>query len=133
MQSIAAAGLDPQVTMIVAHVPAGCDHGGATVGRDPGWPRYSGVPAYRKDPEKVLKDTDYIDCVNFARLIKNAKVFISTGFIDTTCASASVYAAFNEMPTGDKTIFTLPNTAHNNTSGSASKVCQALFKAEARR
>ena len=64
MQSIAAAGLDPQVTMIVAHVPAGCDHGGATVGRDPGWPRYSAVPAYRKDPEKVLKDTDYIDCVD---------------------------------------------------------------------
>ena len=133
MQSIAAAGLDPQVTMIAAHVPAGCDHGGATVGRDPGWPRYSGVPAYKKDPQKVLKDTDYIDCVNFARLIKNAKVFVSTGFIDTTCSSASVFAAFNEMPTKDKTIFTLPDTAHGTTVKPAMKVSYPMIREEAKR
>ena len=133
MQSIAAAGLDPQVTMIAAHVPAGCDHGGAAVGRDPGWPRYAGVPAYKKDPEKVLADADYIDCVNFARLIRNAKVFISTGFIDTTCSSASVFAAFNEMPTANKTMFTLPDTAHGTTVRPAMKVSQPMIREEAKR
>ena len=110
-QALAAGGLDPQVTLVTAHVPAICNHGGFAAGGDSGWPHYQNTPAYRKDPEAVLKASAYIDGVNFARNIK-ARVLITTGFIDRTCPPESVFAAFNVIPSARKELFCTPGANH---------------------
>ena len=111
-QALAAGGLDPQITMVVAHVPAICHHGGRARGTDSGWPHYYTTPAYKKNQKAVLDATSYFDGVNFARNIKTARVLITTGFIDRTCPSESVFAAFNTVPTANKKLLCTPTAAH---------------------
>ena len=111
-QALAAGGLEPRVTLVTAHVPAICNHGGFAAGGDSGWPHYQTIPAYRKNPEAVLKASAYIDGVNFARNIKNARVLITTGFIDRTCPSESVFAAFNTVPSANKKLLCTPEANH---------------------
>lgn len=103
-QALVAAGMDPQVTFCGALVPALCDHGGFDAGSESGWPRYHETEIYQNDPEKSLKVTDFIDVANFAMNITDAEVYVSAGFIDRTCPPASVYAAFNVIPSAKKTI-----------------------------
>ena len=111
-QALAAGGLDPQITMVVAHVPAICHHGGRARGSDSGWPHYYKTAAYRKNQQAVLDATSYIDGVNFARNIKNARVLMTTGYIDRTCPSESVFAAFNTIPSTNKKLICTPNANH---------------------
>ena len=111
-QALAAGGLDPAITMVVAHVPAICSHGGRNAGGDSGWPHYFQTPAYRKNRKAVLDATSYIDAVNFARNIKNARVLMTTGFIDRTCPSESVFAAFNIIPSTNKKLICTPAADH---------------------
>lgn len=108
-QSIAAAGLDPRVTLISAGVPAICDHTGKAVGRTNGWPRLADV-AGKPDP-KIMEVSRYFDCVNFATRAKAEAIF-SVGFIDGTCAPTSVYAAYNAWP-GKKQIINEPLMGHS--------------------
>jgi cephalosporin-C deacetylase-like acetyl esterase len=108
-QSIAAAGLDPRVTFIAPGVPAICDHTGRAIGRINGWPHM--VPDVNGKPdEKILQASRYFDCVNFAQRTKAEAIF-SVGFIDTTCAPTSVYAAYNCLP-GPKQIVNEPLMGH---------------------
>lgn len=111
-QALAAGGLDAQITMVVAHVPALCSHGGYAAGGVSGWPHYYRTPEYRKNKQAVLNASAYIDGVNFARNIKNARVLISTGFVDYTCPSESVFAAFNIIPSSDKKLICTPKANH---------------------
>ena len=111
-QALAAGGLDPQITMVVSHVPAICHHGGRARGTDSGWPHYYTIPAYKKNQKAVLNATAYIDGVNFARNIKNARVLVTTGFIDRTCPSESVFAAFNTIPSANKKLICTPTADH---------------------
>ena len=84
-QSLVAAALDPQVTLCVAGVPALGDHAGRLVGRQPGWPfLYSGKNGVPDNPA-ACKTAEYFDNNNFAKRIK-CETFVSTGFVDTTCA-----------------------------------------------
>jgi cephalosporin-C deacetylase-like acetyl esterase len=108
-QSIAAAGLDPRVTLICAGVPALCDHSGKVIGRANGWPRLVPDVDGKPDP-KVLQVARYFDCMNFASRAKAEAVF-SVGFIDTTCPPTSVYAAYNAIP-GKKQIINEPLMGH---------------------
>ena len=110
-QTLAAAGLDPQVTCIAAFVPAMCNHHGTEAGGISGWPHYHRTGNYRKNKAAVLKAASYIDAVNFARRIK-ADTYITTGFIDMTCPSESVYAAFNVIPVKNKVIVCAPRGTH---------------------
>ena len=92
-QSLVAAGLDPRVTLLIANVPAMCDHTGAING----WPRLvprdeNGVP----DPG-IQEVARYFDAMNFATRT-NADALVSVGFIDTTCRPTTVYAAYNNLP-----------------------------------
>ena len=103
-QALVAAALDPQVTLCIACVPALCDHGGNEVNRISGWPRYFSTQEYKNDPDKAAAALDMIDVVFFARKIKTAKVFVTVGFIDRTCVPDSVYAAYNVIPSKDKSI-----------------------------
>ncbi|MBO5823086.1 MAG: acetylxylan esterase [Lentisphaeria bacterium] len=111
-QALAAGGLDPQITMVVAHVPAICHHGGDARGTESGWPHYQLTPAYKKNRQAVLNATAYFDGVNFARNIKTPRVLITTGFIDRTCPPESVFAAFNTIPSTNKKLICTPEATH---------------------
>ena len=52
----------------------------------------------------------YFDPVNFAPMIK-IPVFVSCGFIDVTCQSSAIYAAYNELQ-GNKIMFHKPCNGH---------------------
>ena len=125
-QALVAAGLDPDVTCCVAHVPALCDHGGITIGRESGWPRFH----WRKEgrtPEAIAA-SDYVDAVNFAKRIKNAECFLSTGFVDLSCTPSSVYAAFNSIPSPRKQI--VNNVASDHTVPRACYQASNKFETE---
>lgn len=106
-QSLAAAGLDPRVTAVVATVPAMCDWGRTLSGSKGGWPNPF---ASAGDKEKMMQALPYFDA---AHLLKNAKATIVTeiGFIDFTCSSESVYAAINQSA-GKKIVLPVPYRAH---------------------
>ena len=110
-QSIAAAALDPQVTLVVAGVPAIGDHGGniAKNPRRPGWPQY--YYAQTAKPE-VVKATSYYDNIFFARRVK-CEVFLTTGLIDRTCPPTSVYLYFKNLKSAKKDLDVFPCGEHS--------------------
>lgn len=100
-QALIAAGLVPQVSCLVAYVPALCDHGGITIGRESGWPRFHWNENGRK-PEAIAA-ADYVDAVNFAtRINPDADCLLTSAYIDLSCNPASVYACFNTIPAKNK-------------------------------
>jgi len=108
-QSIAAAGLDPHVTLISAGVPAICDHSGKAIGRINGWPKLVPDQDGKPDPA-VLQVARYFDGMNFATRSK-AEAILSVGFIDNTCPPTCVYATYNNLP-GKKQIVNEPLMGH---------------------
>jgi cephalosporin-C deacetylase-like acetyl esterase len=110
-QSIASAGLCPQVSHIIISVPAGCDHTGELVGRKPGWPGWNAWnPKGIKDKEATLATSKYFDCVNFAKRAKCASL-VGVGLIDRTCPAPGVFAMFNQLPKPKK-IIPMPDVGH---------------------
>ena len=109
-QAIAAAALDPQVTLCVAAVPALSDHSGSFAKRQPGWPKfYQG--GSKADP-KVVEAVAYYDNVFFARRIK-CETWLTTGLFDTTCSPASVYMVYNNLAAAKKYIDIFPFGSHS--------------------
>ncbi len=106
-QALAAAGLDPRVSAVVATVPAMCDWGGTLVDRKGGWPQPFERPANK---EKMKKALPYFDT---AHLLKNSKatIVVEIGLIDNTCPSTSVYAAINQAK-GEKIIYPVTYREH---------------------
>ena len=105
-QTLVAGGLDEDITLLLAGVPAMCDHGAIAIGRKPGWPGLFKSLDREKDKTtwaNVLKTSGYFDAINFARRIK-APIIMSVGFCDVTCAPTSVYAAYNVIGS-DKQIY----------------------------
>ena len=102
--------MNKNITCIVATVPALCDHGGWKFGRQAGWPQLHANLKGKADPWMA-----YFDAVNFAARIK-VPTLVSAGYVDVTCSPASVFAAFNAIPTGvQKTIFRMPRSGHRGT------------------
>ena len=124
-QSIAAAGLDPQVSFCAAFVPAICDHYGYLAKRQNGWPRLIAPGKDGKPNENVAATAKYFDGVNFAARIKGDAIF-SVGFIDGTCCPSAVYAAYNSVP-GKKEIVNNPLFGHNNPPSAAKSVDDAIM------
>lgn len=118
-QAIAAAGLDPQVSLCVALVPAMCEHLGFLAGRPSGWPGLvkfkDGVPL---NPAAAV-NTAYFDASSFAARMK-AEAFFNVGFVDVACPPASVYAAYNAVPT-PKEMENRPDMGHSYEAGRAEK------------
>ena len=110
-QTIAAAALDPQVTLAVPGVPALCDLGGRLANRRPGWPIHFMSPPQRQSDPALIKEAAYVDGVFFAQRIK-CPVFVTTGGIDNTCHATSVFAAFNSIPGRNKKIYFHPTGDH---------------------
>ncbi len=104
-------GLNSHFCAILSSVPALCDHGGIEKGRSAGWPRI--VDFYHGD-QKVLEASRYLDGVNFARNIDKATIDVTVGFIDGVCSPSSVYAAFNVIPSKNKTILHETGLGHQN-------------------
>ena len=100
-QAIAAGGLDPAVTCVVAHVPALGDHGANFAGRDNGWPKFTHQKVVKTRPDgiqKMLRAADYVDTAFFAeRIDPDAAFFVSTGLFDNSAHSSSVAAVFNSF------------------------------------
>lgn len=107
-QALAAAGLDPRVSAVVATVPAMCDWGGTLVDRKGGWPQPFERDANLAKMKKVLP---YFDN---AHLLRNSKatIVVEIGLIDNTCPSTSVYAAINQAK-GDVIVYPLPYREHS--------------------
>jgi len=115
LQSVMVAGLHPAVTAVTANIPAGCDHTGELVNREPGWPKW-----YRRNSgsDRALEACKYYDVVNFARRVK-CPTLVGSGLVDTTCPPAGVIAMFNQLA-GPKRLVVMPISGHsgrNNAHG----------------
>lgn len=110
-QALVAAGLDPQVTFCVAHVPAMCDHQSVLAGRAWTWPRWIAGKDGKPDNQAARTASQYFDAAFFARQSR-AESLLSTGFVDTTCPPVTVYAAYANLP-GKKSIINSISNGHD--------------------
>ncbi|QQE10199.1 acetylxylan esterase [Planctomycetota bacterium] len=114
-QALVAGGLDPDVTLVAASVPAMCDHAGYNFEKMVGWPRLASwtAPAAKNERyKKIVKAGQYVDAANFSKLIEG-QVLISVGFADHVCCPTSVYTAFNNIPHQNKQIINRPAMGHS--------------------
>ena len=112
-QSLAAAGLDSQVTHCIVSVPALMDHGGslAEIPRKPGWPTL--FDARRKTPiPGRVKTAPYYDNVFFVDRMK-CNVYLSAGLNDFVCCPTSIYVLYNRLPAKKRSIEIYPVGAHS--------------------
>lgn len=140
-QSIIAAGLDKQVTLCRAGVPAFADFEGEFYGDFKRIPRIHLAQQLRKKDQvkkgeafrkKVLKAYSYMDPVNFARTIK-CPVYVSAGACDLSSPASAVYSIFNSIPAGvKKSIVFYPAGLHatSNKIPAFEAVMDKLIKAE---
>lgn len=105
-QSLCVAALNPKVTALITHVPAGADAHGPLHGRRSGYPNWS-----TEDPD-VLKTSPYFDTVNCASRVK-VPALVSAGFIDTVTPPVGIFTAFNQIK-GYKEFVPLFDAAHNH-------------------
>ncbi len=117
IQTIAAAALDPEVTIAVVSVPSGCEYNGHKQGRDAA-ALYRGKEAVARieaDPRRAVT-LAYHDGVNFAPRIQ-CDIYVCTGFADELCTPSSVFAFYNALPAATrKFMSTNPTTGHYGTT-----------------
>ena len=141
-QAIAAAGLSSKVTMAFAHIPAICDLGGMKASRAVGWPgklciskEYAGMTKSEQLKNKSLKWSEsainsarYVDAANFAKNIK-CEFFMSVGFCDVVCPPTTCFAAFNNIPSKNKTMLNCVNIGHTSSAPEAKYADEQAEKA----
>jgi len=93
-QAIAAAGLDPRVTLMCAQIPVFCDNTGMILGRSSGSHGIVAMDEKGVPNPKALEAVRYYDGTNWAMLTK-AEGFFTVGFIDTSCPPTGIYAVYN--------------------------------------
>lgn len=103
------ARLNPHVSAICITKPGMCDLQACLVGRGNTWPPLV-VPKTHRTDERI-RMSEYFDAVNFARGI-NIPVLANVGFIDSICPPGSGYAAFNVIPSANKTMIHLKTQGH---------------------
>ena len=97
-------GLNGHFTRSCIFVPAICDLLGSRVEeRESGWPKI--IEAQKpENREAAARNAPYFDGASFAAGITCPIRFVA-GFGDCACPPASVYAAYNCVPSADKAIF----------------------------
>lgn len=105
-QGLCLAGLHPKVTHLIVNVPAGCDTNGPLHSRQASYPNF---PA---DDPQIMRTALYFDAVNFAPRIR-AQCLVAMGFVDTACAPAGIWTAYNLIP-GPKEVAPMPESPHNH-------------------
>jgi cephalosporin-C deacetylase-like acetyl esterase len=122
-QAIVASAWEPKMKLCVANAPAMCDHLGFLQDRTAGWPGLFREKIYAKGGEKhaaAMKTMPYFDVASFAKRVK-CPVSMAIGFIDYTCPPSSIYAAYNNLGTAEKTLVTVPRGDHGRNLDPASK------------
>jgi cephalosporin-C deacetylase-like acetyl esterase len=107
--SITTAVLNPKVKCLAAFYPALADLTGYLYGRGGGWP-HAFRNGYMATKERI-ETSRYYDVANFARKI-TVPVFYSYGFNDMTCCPTSTTAAYNVIPSSEKTLWIVPEIEH---------------------
>ena len=109
-QAIVAAAMDPQVTLLIAEVPAMSDHNGFKhrIPRRCGWPTFYGFDASDQD---VVRTASYYDMVNFASRIR-CEAYITTGLTDLVCPPNGVACVFNVLVSENKHFLIHPTGDH---------------------
>ena len=140
-QAIAAAGLDARVSFFAAGVPAMCDHTGplAEPPRRGGWPRVLELAGAGSEPSvesiaaslaapapEVVEAARYFDCVNFAATTAAPSAW-SSSFVDMTCAPCTIYAAYNALRNGEKSMHHDPAAGHENTYAASAALQRAAL------
>jgi cephalosporin-C deacetylase len=105
-QSLAVAGLSPEVTFCYAGVPGLCNHGGMEKLQVRGWP--GNFPWN----DKTKTTAGYLDNCHFATRIK-CPVLVSAAWQDHLTRPSSIYAAYNLM-SGPKEIIPYPADGHGS-------------------
>lgn len=106
--------LCPQIRAAFCGVPAFCDCGGVTAGMH--------TPTCQiRELKKYTHLLRYFDAAYFARHIR-VPVFISAGYIDTTCTPSSIFAAANCLG-GPKLVYHKVNNGHTDNQ----QVYEALY------
>lgn len=111
-QTLVGAALDPYVTLAHAWVPALCNLNNYDKNYSSSWP----CPFYycekkEQDFQKVGECVPYFDAVHFAAKIK-CKLFMAVGLLDSTCPPENVFAAYNAVPSKEKTLLSFPDKGH---------------------
>lgn len=109
---LAAAGLIPDLSAILADVPFLCHFRRAVelVDTDPYHEIGRYLSQHRDQVDIVFKTLSYFDGVNFSARA-NAPALFSVGLMDQTCPPSTVYAAYNHY-TGKKEITVWPFNQH---------------------
>lgn len=116
LQALVTGGLCPQVTGVMALVPAGCDVYGPRAHRAFGWPYWlSNWGPHDRDMEKVATTAGYFDGINFAARI-HAPALIAYGLADEISRPTGAVAAVNVLK-GPKEALILPLSNHHGTGG----------------
>lgn len=126
VQTLAAAALDPKVTLAVPNIPAMVGSAEFTIRKnvDTAWPAAYAKDFYQnKDITAIAKKFDYIDGAFFMRRI-NCPIHISVGLFDTH--AAHVFAAFNACPAKVKTITGFPDMGHYPHNPKGNQAIQAI-------
>ncbi len=111
-QALVAGGICDKVSLVIAHVPAICDHTGMLANnRTAGWPKLVKFDKYGNYDKDVLEASAYVDAANFASLIK-CKAVLSTGLRDNVCSPSSVFAAYSNIKGKDKIITINEESSH---------------------
>lgn len=111
-QAIVTAALASEtVTGLAACVPAGCDHTGKAVGREPGWPNWASRTWKGRDEKKMLIASRYFDAMQFATRVK-CPALVGMGLVDTVCPAEGVLATYNQLK-GAKELVLMPAADHS--------------------
>ena len=125
-QALAAGGLNPKVTMVVAGYPAICDHSGVVIGRTTGWPHFVRTDASGNYDKQIVEAARYIDAVNFASRIKG-KTYMLINYADNVCEPTTCYAAFNNIK-APKVLRTNEEARHAPTRGTYPALQNIMLK-----
>lgn len=130
-QAIIASAFCPEITHIIANVPAGCATTAEYDVTNMGWPYFVARSARKGTSEgdraKILETAKYFDIVNFASKSK-AKAFVAIGLIDTSCPASGTLAMINELK-GEKKIVVMPEASHKEGHGAWYSESEKWWKA----
>lgn len=107
--TITTAALNPKVKCAAAIYPAMCDLTGVIYGQGDSWPHLF-TRKENRTPER-LRTAQYYDVANFARKL-TIPVFFTYGFNDDIVCPSSTTAAYNIVPSSDKSRLLVPQSRH---------------------
>lgn len=111
--TIAAAALVPDVQAAMPDVPFLCHYRRAVelVDTNPYAEITKYLSIYREHIDTVWHTLSYFDGVSFASRVR-ARALFSVGLMDMTCPPSTVYAAYNNLGSGDRDIKVYPYNQH---------------------